>query len=52
MGHKLRFFRFNHRTHIATDKELTIEEFFAERDDKKSNNNEDIQLLEDNKSRP
>jgi len=49
MSHQLRFFRFNHRTHIPTSKDLTAEEFFTEQ---QPSNQEDIPLLEDLKSRP
>lgn len=48
MSHQLRFFRFNHRTHIPTGRDLSIDEFFSEH----SPPQEEVPLLDDVKSRP
>ena len=50
MQHQLKFFRFNHKTHVPTNgKDLTIEEFFA-KDTPKID--EDVKLLDQVKMRP
>eukprot|EP00347_Sterkiella_histriomuscorum_P003103 403365574 len=52
MSHHLRFLRFQHRTQIPTNEELTIEDFFAE-DKPKNKNEEDVVLIDSkSKSRP
>jgi len=51
MQHQLRFFRFNHRTHIPTGGELKIEDFFAE-SASSTPYEEDVKLLEESKMRP
>ena len=48
MSHQLRFFRFNHKTHIPTGRDLTIDEFFSEQ----ATLLEEVPLLDDVKSRP
>ncbi len=49
MQHHLRFFRFNHRTHVPTGQDLSMDEFFAETHSKPK---EDLPKIEETKSRP
>lgn len=51
MQHQLRFFRFNHRTHVPTGVDLKMEDFFAEQT-VNPNEGEEVKLLEEAKSRP
>lgn len=51
MQHQLRFFRFNHRTHVPTGGELNIVDFFAEEGPAKAND-DDVKLLEEARMRP
>jgi hypothetical protein len=49
MSHQLRFFRFNHKTHIPTGRDLSIDEFFSEHTPPLQ---EDVPLIDDVKARP